>query len=46
MTQLYIVSGPMEGASTELKGEVTFIRRVSDNDIEIKGLYYTGVALV
>jgi len=32
MTNLYIVSGPMEGASTELEGEVTFIGRASDND--------------
>lgn len=36
MTKLYIISGPMEGASTELKGEVAFIGRASDNDIQIK----------
>jgi len=36
MTKLYIDSGPMEGASTELEGEVTFIGRASDNDIQIK----------
>ena len=36
MTKLYINSGPMEGASPELKGEVTFIGRASDNDLQIK----------
>ena len=36
MTKLYIVSGPMEGPSTELEGEVTFLGRASDNDIQIK----------
>ena len=36
MTKLYIISGPMEGTSTELKGDVTFIGRASDNDIQIK----------
>jgi PAS domain S-box-containing protein len=36
MTKLYIASGPMEGISTELKGDVNFIGRASDNDIQIK----------
>jgi len=36
MTKLYIAGGPMEGISTELKGDVNFIGRASDNDIQIK----------
>ena len=36
MIKLYITSGPMRGTSTELKGEVTFIGRASDNDIKIR----------
>ena len=36
MIKLYITSGPMRGTSTELKGEVAFIGRASDNDIQIK----------
>ena len=36
MTKLYIAGGPMEGTSTELKGEITFVGRASDNDIQIK----------
>ncbi|UCF86206.1 MAG: PAS domain S-box protein, partial [Desulfobacteraceae bacterium] len=36
MAKLYIINGPMGDTSTELKGEITFIGRASDNDIQIK----------
>jgi signal transduction histidine kinase len=36
MIKLYIVDGPMEGHSFNLKKGITFIGRASDNDIQIK----------
>ena len=36
MTKLYVASGPLGGSSTDLRGEITFIGRASDNDIQIK----------
>ena len=36
MIKIYIVDGPMEGHSFDLKKETTFIGRSADNDIQIK----------
>ena len=38
MSNLYIISGPMEGQSFNLKSNTTFVGRAPDNDIQISDL--------